>query len=443
MNKVPLRTTNYETFLFLDSEADSEIASLAAAWKCPVLSNDSDFFIFDIEGGYIPLSFLQWKSSLLTAKVYYRSKLASHFRISPELLPLLASLAGNDYVSRDALMDFNSVLSRIQSDYRVGRREARFAKIASLLRGVSSRCSQEEAVKSTLELIPSQRSRNTLQQAVELSLQEYKIKESNLRHFFEEGLIHSSLRTLHGHQEIEEWVLRRFRTGQFSTKSVNSLTSGRNFFRFQVENLEERSSNCCSLGLRKFVYGILSDVDVASDDGKRNITRVKECDRQGFEVSVSNVEPDSGNSVPSLSRVPFLKPKERYNVLLFALDTDASDVSSLPENTILIASSVRYLINHSEPAVNTNHLKALLCCWVLLKNPGRKCASGERRQTKSSSVFSLQAAHSFCQWQCVVRDAVMLNFTLMEPVPSPRIQEVFSGTLAQSLHGQLQEGNNF
>ena len=302
-------------------------------------------------------------------------------------------------------------------------------------------CSQEEALKSTLELITSQRNRNTLQQLIGLSLQEYKVKESNLLQYFEKGLIHSSLRTLHGKQEIEEWVFRRFRAGKFSIQSMNSLTSGRNLLGVQVENFKEISSNCCSLDLRRFVYGILSDV--GTDDGKRNITTVEEYDRQGFKFTASNVEPDVGDSVPGLSLVPFLEPEERYNVLLFALDTNSSDVSSLPQNAILIASSVRYLINHSKTAVNTNHLKALLCCWVSLKNPLSKCKSGERRQTKSSSMYSLQAAHSFCQWQCVVRDAIMLNYTLLEPVPTPHIHEVFSGTLAQSLHGELQKGNNF
>ena len=434
-------TTKLRTFLPLNSEADSEIASLAATWNCAVLSNDSDFFIFDIKGGYIPLSFFRWSSSRLTAKIYYRSKLASQFRIRPQLLPLLASLAGNDYVSVDALVDFNSALSRVQTDCRVGQREARFTKIASFLRKLPSSCSQEEALKSTLELITSERSRNTLQRVIGLSLQEYKIKESNLLHYFEKGLIHSSLRTLHGKREIEEWVLRRFRAGKFSIESMNSLTSGRNLLGVQVENFKDISSNCCSLDVRKFVYGILCDV--GTDDGKRNITKVEEFDRQGFKFTGSNVEPYVWESVPGLSLVPFLEPEQRYNMLLFALDTNTSDVSSLPENAILIACSVRYLINHSEPAVNLNHLKALLCCWVLLTNPLSKCRSGEKRQTKSSSMFSLQAAHSFCQWQCVVRDAIMLNYTLLEPVPSPHIHEVFSGTLAQSLHGEVQEGNNF
>ena len=78
---------------------------------CRHLSNDSDFFIFDIKGRYIPLSFLRWNSSRFTAKIYYRSKLASHFRNSPELLPLFASLAGNDYVSANALGGGGGILS--------------------------------------------------------------------------------------------------------------------------------------------------------------------------------------------------------------------------------------------------------------------------------------------------------------------------------------------
>ena len=34
------------------AEADWEIACLAHQWNCPVLTNDSDFFIFDLPGGY-------------------------------------------------------------------------------------------------------------------------------------------------------------------------------------------------------------------------------------------------------------------------------------------------------------------------------------------------------------------------------------------------------
>ena len=253
----------------------------------------------------------------MTAKIYYRSKLASHFRISSDLLPLFASLAGNDYVSAKAMVDFKYALGRVQNDKRVGKRVTRFAKIAGFVRGLPSSCSQQEALKFPLELITSQQSRNSLQPVIELSLQEYKIKESNLLHYFEEGLIHSSLRTLHGKQEIEEWVLPHFRAGKFSTVGMNSLTSGRNLLGIQIENFKE---NCCSLDLRKSVYSILSDV--GKDDGKQNIKKVEEYDRLGFKFTASSFEPDIKDSVPGLSLVPFLEAEQRHNMLLFALDTN-------------------------------------------------------------------------------------------------------------------------
>ena len=218
-------------------------------------------------------------------------------------------------------MDVKSALGRVQNDKRVGKRVTRFAKIVGFLRGLPSLCSQEEALKFTLELITSQQSRNTLQHVIELSLQEYKIKKSNLLHYFEEGLIHSSLRTLHGKQEIEKWILPHFRAGKFCIEMMNSLTSGRNLLGIQIENFEEISSNCCSnsLELRKFVYGIFSDV--GTDDRKRNITTVKESDRQGFKFTASIVEPDIKDSVPGLGLVPFLEAEQRYNNRHVALCT--------------------------------------------------------------------------------------------------------------------------
>ena len=208
-------TSKSLTFPPLNSEADSEIALLAAAWNCAVLSDDSDFFIFNVKGGYIRLSFLRLNYSRFTAKIYYRSKLASHFRISPELLPLFASLAKNDYVSAKALVDFKSALGRVRNDKRVGKRVT-IAKIVGFLRGLPSLCSQEEALKFTLELITSHQSRNTLQHVIELSLQEYKIKESNLLRNFEEGLIHSSLPTLHGKRVLFHFLKSNSDTTCFS-----------------------------------------------------------------------------------------------------------------------------------------------------------------------------------------------------------------------------------
>ena len=273
--------TNLEISFSFNSEADAEIASLAAAWNCPVLSNDSDFFIFDIKAGYIPLYFFHWKSDLLTVSIFDRRKLASHFGIRAELIPLLASLAGNDYVSSDTLAAFSRALSRVQTPNRFSRREARFASIANLLTGLPSSCTQGEALEHSLQMISSWENRDELRQAVELSLQEYNFKQSKLLGYFESGTICSSLRTQNG-QEIEEWVLRQLRAGRFSTKSISSLIGGKCLLRIQVENCREVSANRCSLLLRQFIYITLNNAGAGNEE-EESITTVPRMGSRGFD----------------------------------------------------------------------------------------------------------------------------------------------------------------
>ena len=421
--------------LFLNSEADAEIASLAQSWNCPVLGDDSDYFIFDIKAGYIPLSFFDWKAGQLKASIFYRSKLASHFRIRAELIPLLASLAGNDYVSPDALADFNLALTRIQTTNRFSRREARFTSIANMLSELPDSCNQQKALESVLQMISSPQNRCELRQVVELSLQEYNIKESNLLDYFKTGAVCSSLRTRNGH-EIEQWVLRRFRSGLFSTKFMNSLTSGKCSLRVQVENCREISINRSSSRLRQFVYGILNDVEEGTKK-TGNLSAVEEWNREGMTVKESNVAPCQEGVVPGISHIPDLETTETLNILLFALDSaDTPEIEALPQDMKLFAASLRHLLNNAQPELNMNHLLALLCCCVKLQD------NLKEENVKTQSI-DLRAAHSFCQWQSVLREAINLNCTLLEPVLTPYIHKIHNGLTAHSLAEDLNQGELF
>ncbi|KAJ7362096.1 Protein asteroid 1 [Desmophyllum pertusum] len=268
-----LISNGVESFVIFDgaddpsgkNEADTEIASLACAWDCPVLSNDSDFFIFDIKEGYIPLdTSTNWNSNPLTVK-----------------------------------------------------EEARFKSIANMLSELPDSSTEEQALNSALQMVSSPESRAQLRQAVELSLQEYTIKESNLLRYFQDGVICSSLRT-QTNREIDEWVLRRFRDGRFSTKYMSSLTSGKFFLKIQVENCREISANRCSQWLRQFVYGILNDAATHEEEG--NIAIVQEWDREGLTVRQSDVTPyHKEGVVPCLSHIQDWDAEMRLTSLLSAL----------------------------------------------------------------------------------------------------------------------------
>ena len=402
-----------------------------------MLSSDSDFFIFDIKAGYIPLTFLNWNSDHLSARIFFRGKMASHFRIRQELIPLLASLAGNDYVSSDTLAAFNLALNRTQTSSGFGRRGARFASIANMLSELPDSSTEEEALSYALQIIPSPGSRDQLRQAIEHSLQEYTITESNLLHYFQDGVICSSLKTQNG-REINEWLLRRFRDGYFSTTCMSGLTVGKFLLGTLVENCREISANRSSLWLRRFVYGILSDAETHEAEG--NITVVQEWDREGSTIKPSNVAPYQEGVVPSLSLIPYLDTQERLTFLLFALGLDTTHIKSLPDKFKLIVGSLRFLLANAQPMLEMNHLVALLCCFVNLQEDsvGQKETPASRK--RFPQPFDVRAAQSFAQWQCVLRDAVHLNVTLLEPVPTPYIHKTFNGKLAHSLREGLDQG---
>ena len=380
-----------------------------------------------------------WKADQLRASIFKRSKLASHFGIRAELIPLLASFAGNDYVSQDELADFHQALIRFQNK----ESESRFDIIANMLSALPASCNQQEALESVLQMISlPQDETSKLKQAVEPSLQEYNIKESNLLDYFRTGEVYSSLRTRNGH-EIEQWVLRRFRSGLFSTKFMNSLTSGKCLLRVQVENCGEISANRSSLWLRQFVYGILNDVEEGTKE-TGNLPAVREWDREGMTVKPSNVAPCQEGVVPGISLMPYLETTETLNFLLFALySADTPEIGALPQNMKLFAASLRYLLNNAQPELKMNHLLALLCCCVNLQDNLKEENVKATNRKCSPQSFDLRAAHSFCQWQSVLRDAINLNCTLLEPVLTPHIHKIFNGQMAHSLAEKLNQGKLF
>lgn len=270
-------------FAVSDCEADAEIASLANALECPVLSNDSDFFIFDVLGGFIPLRSFKWQRCPSKARIFYRRKLAQYFRIHTELLSLFASLVGNDYVTSELLQPFHQSLLGTSRG-----KEKKFQKISELLSQAPTE--EEKAKEFVFRSVPRE---NELRRVVEISLQEYTLTERPLVGYFLRSDVSSLLKTKNL-QEIEQWVLSWFRDGRFPTSCMSCLVSGKVLLKFQVENSQAMSTNRCSQPLREFTYGILASAPL--EGGKR--TTVEEWDREGFQVKSSIISPADGENIP-------------------------------------------------------------------------------------------------------------------------------------------------
>ncbi|XP_060802058.1 protein asteroid-like [Amyelois transitella] len=106
-------------YTICEFEADAEIAAMARHLDCPVLSYDSDFFIYNVI--YIPFNTLGLKPVMIEedgitsfafeCKIYKVEFLTDNFGgLNDEMLPLMATLLGNDYVEKRVFKKFFSQL---------------------------------------------------------------------------------------------------------------------------------------------------------------------------------------------------------------------------------------------------------------------------------------------------------------------------------------------
>lgn len=159
-------------------EADPEVARIAHQLKCPVASNDSDFFLMDLPYGLIPISSLdhehiqRFESTIDNSKQSYSYIECSIFKQEnfakylPELdirnLPLLGILAGNDFVAANV---FERICGRfpMQKLFQTGVRHFKkvnnkqYEKIARILHFLSGKSLNETINQICLQVTKENR----------------------------------------------------------------------------------------------------------------------------------------------------------------------------------------------------------------------------------------------------------------------------------------------
>ncbi|XP_058789477.1 protein asteroid-like [Phymastichus coffea] len=153
-------------------EADDDIASVAKILNCPVLSFDSDFYIFDVI--YIPYNTLNYgitkkpcgNGYMKTCKVYKIDYFLQRFPgMDKSLMPLAATLLGNDYINKSTFKNFfftlkltkaskrryNELQRRIEAVFRWLQNQTLDSGIAKVLSKLDS--NKREKVLEVMEMI--------------------------------------------------------------------------------------------------------------------------------------------------------------------------------------------------------------------------------------------------------------------------------------------------
>uniref|UniRef100_A0A3Q2E642 Uncharacterized protein n=1 Tax=Cyprinodon variegatus TaxID=28743 RepID=A0A3Q2E642_CYPVA len=354
------------------SESDQEIAALAAEWQCPVLSNDSDFYIVDLPKGFLPFSDFQWKQSgslsCIPCRRYKSSRFCDSFRLQPQLLPTFAALAGNDYIERE---EINWDQPGTEPHGRLG----------GLLHWLKRYQEPEEALEAALDLRrePNEKKEEVLQ-SLHLGMEAYQLRPSSLRRFFR-------------HDEPPE----------FPAQVMKSL-----FLNPAVDR--GAGVNEISRPIRQVMYGLLF--------GGEKLVHVEEFDKNEENELISiEVKPEFTKTSKRLhlETLPeVMLHLYRLQVLLETLGVTEESLSLLPPELKLPAAVTCYWFLKAQPTPDFTELEALLLGMCIKNTP--TSTAGNWNQSASSEQNVVPA---FKQWQTCLQDSIRLNQLLCFPLDEP------------------------
>ncbi|XP_037836228.1 protein asteroid homolog 1 [Kryptolebias marmoratus] len=410
------------------AESDQEIAALASEWKCPVLSNDSDFFIFDLPAGFLPISHFCWKEvkrsgsqNFISCRRFYTSSFCIFFGIQRQLLPTFAALAGNDYVK----------LREIRWTQFVPEDQGKPHRLEGLLRWLQDFQQPQDALEAALGLMGdlSTKTREELLQKLHQGMEGYELCPSSLSRFFLHG-VPPELSALKEVGLVPLWMLlpltqARLTADVLDVLHLHTMTG----LSPVVEPEELRSSNQISRRIRQVMYGLL----LCNTES----LQVREIDRDGLKLRSIPVSPMFTRTSKrfKLSSLNQEDRSDRLQVLLEVLGVTQDSLSLLPPQLklgghLLLAAESR-TSSGPEPAEGSaagdQH-------W----NQDRTCL--QRADRSCTQKLDINVVYSFNQWQVCLKNSIWLNQLLGFPLPEPDIARLFEGTLVHQLVHNMRTG---
>lgn len=480
-----------------DFEADNQIAVLANDLKCPVISFDSDFYILSLTHGFIPFDSVNFdvqptatdsdgqQYKYLPVKIYFTQNFIQCFpKLDKQVLPLMATVLGNDYVHIKTFEEFYSALKvpkHGSSKFTISKTSTKMLKIISWLESLKN-------VESGIDkLVTSSKpeKRENVKTLVEKSMSAYSNVASyssfSLYDFFNDqktSLKNSQTLSYNGNS-IPTWFIDFHRQGKIPVFMQNTLVLHRNILLCQVENLKMPSSYNCSLYLRQCLYSILLRDDL-TEITMQEATKdwcVEEYDRQdGLKNLKKNlVQPLSSlecyGDIPGLKDIEHMDCNKRIEFLYKVFDIRFEGNTVLSDDIKLFVMTIIFWIRHADPQTNKNMVKALVMCWVSLSariyateidvdesqlNVTFKKSSSQQRaklKTNMDKYFhvpqhsrkypiDISIIHGFSQFQTCYLSTIHLNQILRYPLPAMDPASVFNGSFLYNFCKDLQMRTN-
>nr|XP_055066948.1 protein asteroid homolog 1-like isoform X1 [Misgurnus anguillicaudatus] len=425
-------------FVQCTEEADWEIAALANQWDCPVLSNDSDFYIFNLTAGLLPIGLFSWRNISVnrdTKKKYIPTQhfifdrlCASFNHMNKDLLPVLACILGNDYVK---LQNISSIAWEEYSNF-----SGHFARIDGLFTWLSKFLCPEAAIDGVLNFITDNKEKYVVREALIEGIKEYELTKGSLAQFFNSN---TPIACTGPQRALPAWILMQLHEGKINSFIVDVLVLKRIIMNPQVEDFQQPSSNETSLPLRQVVYGLLLSGEQQTSTDKCCVT---EYERQGLTLTCSEVKATKVKERLQLETL-WKEPHAFRLQIFFETLGVSSAVLGIPPDLRLQVYATRYWLVNARPQPNLLHLWGLLLGMVYgrLNITARTQIDRQLRQKSRGKVYlDHDVAHLYSQWQSCLWWSLCLNQLLCRPLPEPECARLYQGTLVHQAAREFKRG---
>ena len=411
-----------EDCLFVaDGDADIDIASMALHHRCPVLSNDSDFYIFPLQYGYIPYSKFQWKNpenNAIYAESYFYEEFCEQFGIcDSSLLAVIPAIVGNDMMPQLDAQDRKKILPPDPECNSLIENVVMFAAGFTTLEACIHTLQQQELIDPT-DVVDN-------------------LQEAYNDYFFVPckfckplDILNTTLECVDG-SPLPEFVLRKFRVGVFSSSLIRILRE-QEMYKVVMEDISESWCQLIGVPIRRAIYGILCGKDAFITEFQRGENPLR-YDRIQIK-SVTTVTYDGRQvPLPSLQSCDSGIEKNYGKEILFGiLDVKEKDFKNIPAYYQLLLAITHFWYKHCTINKKDFLLKAFL---LNLQKPLMRLGTtasvhnevksqGKKGSTKALAEpkFPIPSfTHALAQWQSLYGDICKLSRLLQEPLILPPV----------------------